>query len=319
MMRNVVLSALLLAGAAAAQPKLQFDVATIKPAPPLNPAMAASGKMHVGLSIDGNRVDMGYFALSDMIQYAYKLKQHQVVVPDWAKNQRFDILAKMPEGTDGKNKEQVQEMMQSLLTERFGLTFHKEQREQNVYGLVQAKGGAKLKAADTAEVPEPPKDEKPAAGTINFGGGSIRQSGNSMVVTSKEMKGQMKMTMVEGKMRMEATRVKMEDFAEMLARFVGKPVVDMTELKGEYEATIEVSMQELMNIARASGVAVPGMMGGAPPAGGGEGRPADAASDPTAGGSIFTSIQALGLKLENRKAPVDTMIVDKLQKEPTEN
>ena len=35
--------------------------------------------------------------------------------------------------------------------------------------------------------------------------------------------------------------------------------------------------------------------------------------------SIFTSIQALGLKLESRKAPFDTMIVDKLEKRPTEN
>jgi uncharacterized protein (TIGR03435 family) len=56
--------------------------------------------------------------------------------------------------------------------------------------------------------------------------------------------------------------------------------------------------------------------GGAP---GGDARPADAASDPSAGGSIFTSIQALGLKLEPRKTPFDTMIVDKLEKTPTEN
>jgi uncharacterized protein (TIGR03435 family) len=316
MMRHLILSAFFLGTAAFGQtPKLQFEVATIKPAPPLNPAAVKAGALHVGMSVDGNRVDIGYLALTDLIQAAYKLKQHQLIAPDWAKNARFDILAKMPEGG---NKDQVPEMLQSLLAERFGLTFHKESREQNVYGLVQAKGGAKLKEAKTEEPAAPPKDEK-GGNTINFGGGSIRQSGNSMVVTAKDQPGQMKMTMVEGKMRMEATRVKMENFAEMLARFVGKPVVDMTELKGEYEATVEISMAELMNIARAQGVMVPGLMGGGAPAGGADGRPADAASDPASGGSIFTSIQALGLKLESRKAPVDTLVVDKLQKEPTEN
>jgi uncharacterized protein (TIGR03435 family) len=57
------------------------------------------------------------------------------------------------------------------------------------------------------------------------------------------------------------------------------------------------------------------MMGGAPAAD--SGRPADAATEPT--GSVFTSVQAMGLKLEPRKAPVDTVIVDKLEKAPTEN
>ena len=77
-------------------------------------------------------------------------------------------------------------------------------------------------------------------------------------------------------------------------------------------------MQEIMAMAQKAGVAVPGMMPGAT-GGGAEGRPADAASDPTASGSIFTSIQAMGLKLENRKAPVDSIVVDKIEKTPTEN
>jgi len=41
--------------------------------------------------------------------------------------------------------------------------------------------------------------------------------------------------------------------------------------------------------------------------------------DPTTSGSVFSSIQQLGLKLESRKAPVDTIVVDKLEKMPTEN
>jgi uncharacterized protein (TIGR03435 family) len=310
-----VLSGLLLAGAALAQApaKLQFEVATIKPAAPLNPAMIQSGKMRVGLHIDKARVDIGYLSLADMIQAAFKLKQHQLVAPDWAKNERFDILAKMPEGA---TKEQVPEMLQALLAERFGLKFHKDTKEAAVYGLVVAKGGHKMKESSTE--PDAPLPDDPKSGnTIAFGGGQMRQSGNSMTIKADDQPGTMKMTMVDGKMRMESTKAKMETLAEMLSRFVGKPVVDMTELKGLYDVTLEISMQELMNIARAQGVAVPGM--GAPAGGGADARPADAASDPTAGGSIFTSIQALGLKLESKKHAVETLIVDKLEKAPTEN
>ena len=292
----------------------QFEVATIKVAPPLNPAMAAAGKMHIGMNVDSARVDIGFLSLNDLIMLAYKVKGHQLVGPDWMKNQRFDILAKMPEGS---TKEQVPEMLQALLAERFGLTFHKEMRDQAVYGLVVAKGGPKLKESSTEEEPAPKPDEK-GGNTINFGGGQIRQSGNSMVVKANDQPGSTKMTMVDGKMRLESTKVKMDSLAETISRFAGKPVVDMTELKGSYDVSLEISMAEMVAVAQKAGINVPGMMGGAP-AGGDGGRPADAASDPTASGSLFTSIQQLGLKLESRKAPVDTLVVDKLEKMPTEN
>jgi uncharacterized protein (TIGR03435 family) len=296
--------------AAAPAGKLQFEVATIKPAPPLNPQMIAAGKMHVGANIDEARADFGFMALADLIQYAYKLKQHQLVVPDWAKTERFDILAKMPEGT---NKDQVPEMMQALLVERFGLTFHKESREQSVYALVVGKGGSKLKES-SKEDEKPPADEK-GANTIQMGGAQMRQSGNSVVVTSKNQPGKMTMTMADGKMQFKGTRMKMDGLTELLTRFSGKPVVDMTDLKGEYDIALEVSMSEVMAMAQKMGVGPVGMMGGAPAAD--SGRPADAATEPT--GSVFTSVQAMGLKLEPRKAPVDTIIVDKLEKAPTEN
>jgi uncharacterized protein (TIGR03435 family) len=46
-------------------------------------------------------------------------------------------------------------------------------------------------------------------------------------------------------------------------------------------------------------------------------KPAEAASDP--GGSLFTAIQSLGLKLEPRKTPMTFIVVDHVEKMPTEN
>src|SRR5437764_10810367 len=78
--------------------KLAFEVASIKPAGPLDPAAIMSGKAHVGMKIDGARVDIGMFAGSDLIRTAYKLKSYEMTTPDWMNGmsaQRFDIMAKI--------------------------------------------------------------------------------------------------------------------------------------------------------------------------------------------------------------------------------
>jgi uncharacterized protein (TIGR03435 family) len=118
---------------------------------------------------------------------------------------------------------------------------------------------------------------------------------------------------------LEAAKMTMPMLAEMLTRFVDHPVVDLTELKGAYQVALDIPIEELRGMARAAGVVGPGMMAGGGPGGGDAGRaPANTASDPS-GGSIFSTVQQLGLKLEPRKAPVDMLVVDTLEKTPTEN
>jgi uncharacterized protein (TIGR03435 family) len=43
-----------------------------------------------------------------------------------------------------------------------------------------------------------------------------------------------------------------------------------------------------------------------------------AASDPSSG-AVFRAVQKLGLKLESRKARVEKLIIDHIEKNPTEN
>src|SRR5262249_50338977 len=127
--------------------KLTFDVASIKPAGPMDPAAIMSGKAHIGMKVDGARVDIGMFALSDLIRTAYKLKTFELVSPDWMSGmsaQRWDIMAKMPPGA---TKEQVPQMLQVLLKERFNLEFHKETKEHAAYVLTVAKTGLKMQEA----------------------------------------------------------------------------------------------------------------------------------------------------------------------------
>jgi uncharacterized protein (TIGR03435 family) len=124
--------------------------------------------------------------------------------------------------------------------------------------------------------------------------------------------GAMKMSMVDGKMHMEAAKMNMSTLCEFAARFVDKPVVDMTELKGNYQVALDLSMDDLKNIARSAGMAMP-----AGPAAASNAGPADA-SDPS-GSSIFMSLQQMGLKLEARKAPIEQIVIDHVEKAPTEN
>ncbi len=76
--------------------------------------------------------------------------------------------------------------------------------------------------------------------------------------------------------------------------------------------TLELTMEDMMNAARAQGMQIPTPPPGAP------GSPAAGASDPS-GGSIFNTVQKLGLRLEARKSPIDTIVIDHIEKTPSEN
>lgn len=303
---------------------LAFEVASVKPAGPLNPMAIAQGKVSVGMKVDGAICRIGSFSLRDLIRTAYEVKDYQISGVDSLGNplsaDRFNIEATLPEGATEK---QVPQMLQALLAERFKLVVHRETKDQSVYALMVAKGGPKLKPAE----PDPPAPQAPAANpeapkkdemVLGQGSNQVRVSGNMRDGKGITVKGggvgQMKMTMVDGKLHLEAAKMSMAALADAATSFVGKPVVDMTELKGEYQVTLDLSMDDLKTVARAAGVGA--MMPGA--AAGGDAGGGVQASDPS-GSSIFASIQQMGLKLESRKAPLDFIVVDHFEKSPTEN
>jgi uncharacterized protein (TIGR03435 family) len=101
----------------------------------------------------------------------------------------------------------------------------------------------------------------------------------------------------------------------------GKQVVDMTGIQGNYDATIDLSLADIIAMARAAGVDIPAGGPAVTPGGAGGGGNVPVASDPGGGGgtSLTDAVQAMGLKLESRKATVDQLIVDHIEKTPTEN
>ncbi len=318
----------LAAGAAFGQasPAPKFEVASVKASPldllQLAQQAASGGTLpKMGPSVDGARADYRFMSLKELIVAAYKVKPFQVSGPDWLDSptaQRFDIQAKLP---DGANKEQAPEMLQALLAERFKLAAHRENKERPILALVVGKDGPKLKpSTDKEEDIDPNTPLKPGETQIDTGEGTARvttdrATGKSTIDMGK--RGKMNMSMSAEGIHLESSKVTMSAFADMLSQLTrmtgggGQQVVDMTGIEGNYIVSFDISMADIMNLARSMGAAVPNMPSNAQ-------APADAASDPGAS-SIYKTVQTLGLKLESRRSPTDQLIIDRVEKMPTEN
>jgi uncharacterized protein (TIGR03435 family) len=106
-------------------------------------------------------------------------------------------------------------------------------------------------------------------------------------------------------LHMEIPKATMARLANILTSMVDRPVVDRTGLTGTYEIGFDVPSQD---VRRAVMMPMPGKIP----------RAAPPPEDPT-GGSIFQSVQSLGLRLEKDKAAIETIVVEHIEKTPTEN
>ena len=113
---------------------------------------------------------------------------------------------------------------------------------------------------------------------------------------------------------MQANAITLGRFSDMLSNMLDRPVIDMTELAGNYDIALDVSMEEWRGRREMA------IVGPAPGPGAGPGRREHGpAPDARPSASIFTAIQNLGLKLDPRKAPIEFVVVDRRRKVPTEN
>ena len=89
-----------------------------------------------------NSFTMTNLPLRLLITQAYRVSGYQLVGgPGWLDSERFDIVAKAPEGS---RPDQTMLMLRGLLAERFKLKVHGETRETQVYALVLARSDGKL-------------------------------------------------------------------------------------------------------------------------------------------------------------------------------
>jgi uncharacterized protein (TIGR03435 family) len=285
-MRRVATAGLIIAAsqlvfAGAAEAPLTFEVASVKAAEP-----PTDGRIMVRMGGDPGRIDYTNVSLMNVITNAFKIKEHQVSGPGWLSSQRFNITAKLPAGA---TREQVPEMLQTLLKDRFKLAYHKESKVMPAYALVAAKGGPKLHEAEGVEV---------KAGGMP--GGGMRMM---MGPRGRHMSG----------------KISIQQLADSLGNWLDRPVINETGITGVFDIDLEWSGDEGPQSMRAMrGPGGPGGGDGGPRP---EGAPRPEFHDESADApSIFTSLQdKLGLRLDPRKAPVDIFVIDNAEKVPTEN
>ena len=215
----------------------------------------------------------------------------------------FDIAAKIPQGA---SQNQVPEMLQALLVDRFKLATHRGTTNQPIYALVVAKGGLKVREADTTI---PAADSDAPAGTTTFFGGvttltTPNADGRSSTTTiSNPAMGTVRETDAGDRLqRWDAPSITFEGLADLLDRvtpFFTSPVIDMTQLKGRYRLVLEVSLNDTLKSA------------------GGDRTPLE--MEDAVLKAFNDGLRKLGLKLERRKGPVESVVVDHVEKTPAEN
>jgi uncharacterized protein (TIGR03435 family) len=188
-----------------------FEVVSVRPAKPDCNFLTSGGTQgrYVGRCI----------TVWGLIANAYEVRSvwdHPPGLPAWADQDRFDIEAKADEDTAAamqklsvrEQEHLTQEMLQSLLADRFKLRIHYESRVQPVYELVLAKGGTKLKTL--------PAGQKPGWGRSVRGEFTLH--GRSMA-----------------------------EFAQFLSttNLVGRIVVDKTGLSGNYDIELKWTPDDL--------------------------------------------------------------------------
>ena len=254
---------LLYLAAAAAWSQASFDVASVKPAAPVT----GHFQYHMTMNTYPDRVELKNASLVDLIRTAWQVKVDQVSGPGWMSSEKFDVLAKLP---DGSTPDQIPKMLQGLLARRFQLAIHRGSAQHSGLALLPGKGGPKLP-------PSPPDPD-------NTKGSWTRTS------------------LPDGGLHIDTRKMTLSALADLLETFLGCPVRDLTAIPGTFDMPLDFSAEDLLTYAQLSG------------SGASAGSPAG-----SSGAAIFASVQKLGLRLEKRKFPVELVIVDHLEKVPTEN
>ena len=266
--------------------KLSFEVASVRASQDGIDAPVA-----LGLRLDGAQARIGSLPLRDYIAMAYRIKAYQVAGPDWLANQRFNVNAKLPEGS---TVDQIPGMLQTLLAERFALKFHREPKEMSVYALVLGKPPLKLKES----VVDP--DAPVSTDAVN-----VSASGSAAGVAVNLGNGS-SYTFAGGKL--EAKKINGRILADMMERYADRPILDMTGLTGNYDFRFDVTPEDyqslLIRAAVNSGVVLP---------------PQAVRLLDNGGNPLGDALAQLGLKLDSRRAPVDVYVIDQVLKTPTEN
>jgi uncharacterized protein (TIGR03435 family) len=230
-----------------------------------------------------DRYDRSNTVLRDIIADAYNVQRFQVGdLPDWNGAVRFDIAAK---AAFAPSAEQMRVMLQRMLADRFALRVHTEPREMPIYILRLARDDGRLgnhikkTSVDCAAVEAERRQQ---------GNATVRpQTVDGFPVCATAMTARPGPGAVT--LLYRAGGVTSSQLADWLSSYVGRTVVDRTQLDGRFDIDLSFTPS---------------------------GAPSTSVDDAV---SVFTAVQEqLGLKLESTRGPVNVVVVDHVE-HPTED
>jgi uncharacterized protein (TIGR03435 family) len=210
---------------AATKTPVKFEIADIHASPPRRFPFFDGGFLVNG------RYMLRQATIADLITTAYGQKDSTYVHggPSWLEWDRWDVIAKVPPGT---TEAAAKEMLQSLLSERFGLVVHTGSAPMPAYVLTAPSGAGKLKESDgtgdaSCKGQPPPANQAP---------GAIPQI---LVSCHNE------------------TMEKFADDVHMMAGgYLTNPVVDSTGLKGAYDFDLKWTGRGQLERAGSEGISI---------------------------------------------------------------
>jgi uncharacterized protein (TIGR03435 family) len=190
----LILAAVLSSAQTRVVPKT-FDVVSVKP-------NLTGSEAHRATTLPGGVFTATNVSLKSLMSRAFGVAEAQIEGgPGWIGSDEYDVEARADTPLE-MTREEARPALQAMLAERFGLKFHRETRQGQIFSLTIAKGGPKLKAHN--------------------GEGRIGISASTGA----------------GKVEIQGTNAPMARLAEYLSGQAGRPVVDNTGLTGQYDFVV---------------------------------------------------------------------------------
>jgi len=243
-----------------------------------------SGTTQANLNMLPNGVNFVNLPLRAIIQFAYGINQPSKLsgVPDWAVTERYDIAARAagPVTLDERRL-----MLRALLADRFKLVARREMREVSILALVLARSDGKLG-----------KNLVESKGCIAPRNVAAQGAAEKNVPAGAETPICGPKTGGAGRLILIGTPI--QQLTTLLSLMLGRTVIDKTGLTGSYDMDLTYTPEQPIP----AGVNIPGP-----------------AADPN-GPSIYTAVrEQLGLKLESQRDQEEVLVIDHVERQPTEN
>ena len=258
--------------------------------------------------ITPTRVNITNTAPLVLLSMAFRVEWFQIQGPDWLRELRFDIQATL---APGSTRDQVPELLRALLEERFRLETHVESRPMPVYALRLGPSGIKMKEVAPVDELMTKFPQSNGAQVIDQTVGQVGDQtriistfgpdGFSRTITARTMYD--RRSLPNGGSEFDATRMTMAELVSVLEGRVDRRVVDETGLTGIYQ--FKIQLPGLISVRRIAA----GMKDRS-------GNPIEL--DPS-GLSAFRAVESLGLTLRPVEAPRPVVVVDRMERTPTEN